>query len=91
MPEEQRGFALSVQHPILRMLASGLNVSVNSDDPSYFGGDLTHNYLSLAEHLDMDARTAIELARNGFRGSFMQAAAQAPFLGELDRLEASLS
>lgn len=78
------------QHPILEMLRSGLNVSVNSDDPSYFGGDLTHNYLSLAEHLAMDARTALQLARNSFRGSFLAPAAQQPFLDELGQLEAEL-
>lgn len=76
------------EHPILAMLRRGLNVSVNSDDPAYFGGYLTQNYLALAEHLAPGADELLQLARNGFAGSFLGAAERAPWLAELDQLSA---
>ena len=46
-------------HPLRRMLEAGLNVSVNSDDPAYFGGYVNDNYRAVAEALALsDAESA---------------------------------
>ena len=59
------------QHPILSMLDEGLNVSVNSDDPSYFGGYLMDNFAALEADLGMNEAQARQLVANGIRGSFV--------------------
>ena len=59
------------QHPLRRMLKAGLRVTVNSDDPSYFGGYLTDNFLAIQSALSLDRSEIITLGRNGFLSSFM--------------------
>jgi adenosine deaminase len=58
-------------HNILRLLEFGLNVTVNSDDPSFFGGYLLENFTALAEHLHMSEAQAVQLARNSINSSFL--------------------
>lgn len=59
------------EHNILKLLEFGLNVTVNSDDPSFFGGYLLENFMALAEHLDMSEAQATQLARNSINSSFL--------------------
>lgn len=54
------------QHPILQMLEQGALVTVNSDDPAYFGGYVTENYQALHQHLQMSKEQAERLAANSF-------------------------
>ena len=54
------------QHPILDLLEDGLKVTVNSDDPAYFGGYMTENFEALRAQLGMTDDQAERLARNGF-------------------------
>lgn len=54
------------EHPILQMLDDGLKVTVNSDDPAYFGGYMTENFEALRQGLGMTDEQARALARNGF-------------------------
>jgi adenosine deaminase len=54
------------QHPILGLLDDGLKVTVNSDDPAYFGGYMTENFQALRDDLGMSDDQARQLARNGF-------------------------
>jgi adenosine deaminase len=58
-------------HNIRRLLQRGLCVTVNSDDPAYFGGYLNENYLAIQHALDMDAGELAQLARNSFEASFL--------------------
>jgi len=58
------------QHTILKMLDLGLCVTVNSDDPSYFGGYITENFNELAEHLFLTKEQAILLVKNSINASF---------------------
>ncbi len=58
-------------HPISEMMASELLVSVNSDDPAYFGGYVADNYDALRASLDLRAEDLADLARNSIRSSFM--------------------
>ncbi len=57
-------------HPLKRMLDLGLNVSVNSDDPAYFGAYLGDNYRRVANALDLGAEEITRLAKNSIRSSF---------------------
>ncbi|WP_295467650.1 adenosine deaminase [uncultured Pseudomonas sp.] len=52
------------QHTILKMLDRGLKVTVNSDDPAYFGGYVTENFIALHEGLGMTQEQARRLAQN---------------------------
>ena len=58
-------------HPLKRMLERGLMVTLNSDDPAYFGGYLNENYAEVQRALGLD-RTEMEwIARQGFEASFL--------------------
>ncbi len=57
-------------YPLTDYLNAGVNVSVNSDDPPYFGGYVNENFEALAEHLDLGRPELTTLARNSFTGSF---------------------
>ncbi len=58
-------------HNILDLLDRGLKVTVNSDDPAYFGGYVNQNYFALAKYLGMTAKQAQGLALNSFEASFL--------------------
>jgi adenosine deaminase len=57
-------------HPLRTMLEAGVLVTVNSDDPPYFGGYVNDNYEAVRADLGLDRDALADLARNGFRGSF---------------------
>ena len=59
------------QHPILKLLERGLCVTVNADDPAFFGGYLLANYQSLADNLGMTRQQAAHLAANSLNASFV--------------------
>jgi adenosine deaminase len=71
-------------HPLKRMLEAGLAATVNSDDPAYFGGYVTENYLAVQRALDLSADDIRVLATSAVEGSFLEAAAKAVLLAELD-------
>ncbi len=58
-------------HPLKRMLEQGLLVTVNSDDPSYFGGYLNENFVAIQQALALTESDIATLARNSFLASFM--------------------
>lgn len=58
------------QHNILVMLEQGVCVTVNSDDPAYFGGYITENFVTLAQSLDMSKQQATQLVKNSAEASF---------------------
>ncbi len=58
------------QHNIIEMLEQGVCVTVNSDDPAYFGGYMTENFVALASALSMSQNQAKALVSNGIEGSF---------------------
>ncbi|WP_019634634.1 adenosine deaminase [Actinomadura atramentaria] len=60
-------------HPLPRMLDAGLLVTVNSDDPSYFGGYVEDNMDALRAALGLDDATVRLLAENSFRAAFLPA------------------
>ncbi len=76
-------------HPLKRMLDLGLNATVNSDDPAYFGGYVNDNYRAAARGVGLTRDDLARLARNSFTGSFLTAAEQAPHLAALDAYSAA--
>ena len=58
-------------HPLRRMLDRGLLVTVNSDDPAYFGGYLHDNVTAVTRALGLTAEERRTLAENSFRASFL--------------------
>jgi len=77
------------QSPVRTMLENGLRATINSDDPSYFGGYIGDNFEAVADALDLSINQLAQLASNGFTGSFLPAEQQAPFLKEIERLRAN--
>jgi adenosine deaminase len=71
-------------HPLKRMMDAGLLVTVNSDDPAYFGGYLTDNYLAAADALDLTPLDVVTLARNSFEASFADEKRKEACLDEID-------
>ncbi|WP_312086389.1 adenosine deaminase [Acinetobacter variabilis] len=59
------------QHNIRRLLQQGAHVTVNSDDPSYFGGYMNDNFIAIAEALDLSNEELKQLAINSFEASFI--------------------
>ena len=71
-------------HPLKVMLDAGLRATVNSDDPSYFGGYVNANYQAVADALDLSKSDLLTLARNSFTGSFLGDADKARHLAAID-------
>lgn len=59
------------QHPLAKMLEKGMVVTVNSDDPAYFGGYMNENYLAVATALNLTKEQIVQLAKNSFTASFL--------------------
>ena len=59
------------RHNLKRLLERGLCVTVNSDDPAYFGGYVLENYLAVQQALGLSAAELTQLARNSFEASFL--------------------
>ncbi|MFJ7749328.1 adenosine deaminase [Arthrobacter sp. NPDC097144] len=59
-------------HPLPQMLARGLNVSVNSDDPAYFGGYVDDIFAQLRQTFDLTPDQLAKLAANSVEASFAQ-------------------
>lgn len=76
-------------HPLKIMLDAGLHATVNSDDPSYFGGYVNANYHAVADALDLSKADLVTLARNSFTGSFLDDAAKARYLAAIDTYDCS--
>ncbi len=64
-------FARMEDHPILSLLEQGLLVTVNSDDPAYFGGYINKNFHAVAEALAPSREQIVQLAKNSFSASFL--------------------
>ncbi|MDE2593214.1 MAG: adenosine deaminase [Burkholderiales bacterium] len=73
------------QHNLKTLLRQGVKVTINSDDPAYFGGYLNQNYLETAAALDLTAQDAYTLARNSFEAAFASEADKANWIAQLDQ------
>ena len=75
-------------HNLKELLDRGVRVTINSDDPAYFGGYVLDNYVAIAEALDLSRDDVITLARNSIEATFLSADEKAALLAELDAVAA---
>ncbi|MBV9134725.1 MAG: adenosine deaminase [Chloroflexi bacterium] len=71
-------------HPLARMLQAGLLVTVNSDDPAYFGAYASDNLLACRDALDLSTQDLVILSRNGFNAAFFSTDARAAAIKRMD-------
>jgi adenosine deaminase len=76
-------------HPLKRFMDTGVVVTINSDDPSYFGGYIGDNYIETAAALGLTRDEVVEIARNSFRASFLPEDEKERWLAEVDEYVAS--
>jgi len=72
------------QHNLRQLLDAGLAVTINSDDPAYFGGYMNDNFTQTFAAVGMEAQHAYTLARNSFEASFIDEAAKRRYIARLD-------
>jgi adenosine deaminase len=73
------------QHPLKKMMDKGLLVTINSDDPAYFGGYLQENYIATAKALNLSRNDIYQLAKNSFNASFLSEETKAQMIEKVDQ------
>lgn len=78
-------FETMKQHNLKAMLQKGVCITINSDDPAYFGGYVNENYLEAANALQLDRNDIIQLAQNSFIASSLSTVHKQLYLHEIER------
>jgi adenosine deaminase len=73
-------------HPLRRLMDKGVLVTVNSDDPAYFGGYVNQNYVAISSALDLGRNDVATIVRNGIKASLLTAADKDKALADVDRV-----
>ncbi|WP_322071320.1 adenosine deaminase [Paraburkholderia bannensis] len=73
------------QHTLKQLLDQGVAVTINSDDPAYFGGYVNENYSAIIEALKLDDKEVYTVLRNGFEASFVTPEERAALIAKLDQ------
>ena len=73
-------------HPLRRLMDKGVLVTVNSDDPAYFGGYVNQNYVAISAALALGRADIATIVRNGIKASLMTAADKDKALADVDRV-----
>ena len=68
------------QHNVLELLQQGVAVTINSDDPAYFGGYLNENFDALHQSLGLNRSQVIQLIKNSFKASFLSESSRQEYL-----------
>ncbi len=71
-------------HPLKKMMNLGLKVTINSDDPAYFGGQVNQNFIEIQKALNLTKADLYELAKNSFQYSFLDDKTKQTYLTELE-------
>ena len=71
------------EHPLKTMLNKGLMVTINSDDPAYFGGYVNENYIEIAKALNLSEEDILTLVKNSFNASFLTKEEKENLIGNL--------
>lgn len=74
------------EHNIRRLLQQGVHVTVNSDDPSYFGGYMNDNFVAITKALDLSNVELKQLAINSFEASFISVAEKQAWIKKIEAL-----
>ena len=72
------------EHPLKKMMNLGMKVTVNSDDPAYFGGQVNQNFIAIQEALDLSKDDICELAKNSFAYSLLDQKTKDSYLREVE-------
>ena len=72
------------KHTLKALLDRGVAVTINSDDPAYFGGYVNDNYFATVDGLQLTDAEVHTVIRNGFEASFVDAAARDALIARLD-------
>ena len=72
------------EHPLKKMMNLGMKVTVNSDDPAYFGGQVNQNLIAIQEALDLSKDDICELAKNSFAYSLLDQKTKDSYLREVE-------
>ena len=72
-------------HPLKKMMQKGLLVTINSDDPAYFGGYINENYSAITEALNLSKDDIYILAKNSFQASFLDDEAKKQMIDKVDK------
>lgn len=83
-----RVFDTMADHDLKKLLDLGLRITLNSDDPAYFGGYITENFLVAQEALILDRDDIFTLARNSFLAAFLTPEEKNRYLEDLERFAA---
>ena len=70
-------------HPLKKMMDLGLKVTINSDDPAYFGGQVNKNYEDVQSAINLTKEDLYKLAKNSFQYSLLDDAIKQKYLAEL--------
>ena len=81
---ELKVFPNLAAHNLKTLLRAGVAVTINSDDPSYFGGYMNENFSATQEALELTADDIYTIARNGFEAAFLPSAVKARHIAALD-------
>lgn len=71
-------------HNLRKLLQAGLAVTINSDDPAYFGGYMNDNFIATFDALSLDRNDAKQLATNSFNASFLDTRTKQKYLDEVE-------
>ena len=74
------------QHNLPALLDADLCVTINSDDPAYFGGYLNENFLAIERAFNLSKEQIVALARNSFEAAFLPVDVRSSILQELDTI-----
>jgi len=77
-------FADLTDHNLKRLLDRGVMVTINSDDPAYFGGYIGENWMATQKALGLDRDDLVAIARNGIDAAFLDDVAKQALHAELD-------
>ena len=81
---ELKVFDSMAKHNLKQLLNLGICATVNSDDPSYFGGYIGKNYQAAQTALDLSEQELYQLAKNSVRASFLSPEKKHELMAELE-------
>jgi adenosine deaminase len=84
-----RVFDRMEDHNLKRLLDRGLRITINSDDPAYFGGYIGENFRAAQRALALDRNDIVRLVRNSFEGSFLPDATKQLWAAKVDAYAAA--
>ena len=81
---ELKVFDSMAKHNLKQLLDLGICATVNSDDPSYFGGYIAENYQEAQSALNLTKQELYQIAKNSFQASFLSPESKHELIAELD-------